>query len=115
MIRQFIVVFVLSWIGLIGQSTAHGFMMVEMQQQTAVVSEMNTHCQPVLCEVYISHDIQAKHGLNDIALIDLNKISTGLILVQVDRAYKNPVQNFQSYLSPYFDQPPLQKNAILLI
>jgi len=114
--RQVLAVFVLSWFSLIGQASAHSFMMLEMQQQKAQHKEMGhdmPHCQPVLCETVISLDDQTAYGLASFSLMDFNQLP----LLSVDTVSQLLVSNHPQHLRQYsaaeFDPPPLQKSGIL--
>ena len=105
--------FVLSWFSLIGQSTAHAFMMVEMQKHQAMGHDMGSHCQPVLCESVISLDDQTGYGLDSVQLVDMTTLpATRLNTVKL---YVPKLSQFTRQWSAEFDPPPIQLTGILRI
>lgn len=115
MTRQVLAVFVLSWFSLIGQATAHSFMMAEMQQHQGMGHDMSSHCQPVLCETVISLDDQTGHGLSSISVIDFNDLAVLSVSVVSTVALTNNIQHLHQILAAEFDPPPIQKTGILRI
>lgn len=112
--RTVLFAFVVSWFSLIGQASAHTFMMLEMQQHKAMGHDMSTHCQPVLCESVISLDNQTGHGLDSVAVIDLNAVPSIQFAIVADLSPLNSLQ-WKSRRSTDYDPPPLQKTGILRI
>jgi hypothetical protein len=113
--RQILAVFVLSWFSLIGQATAHTFMMAEIEQHKAMGHDMGAHCQPVLCETVISLDDQTGYGLSSVSVIDFNDLAvlqvSTVSLVQLTNHYQRPRQ----FSAAEFDPPPLQRTGILRV
>lgn len=72
--------FVLSSLGLAIQTSAHAFMMVEMQQHKAMGHDMSTHCQPVVCESVIALDDQSNAGAEPVSLINLSLVPADVML-----------------------------------
>lgn len=115
MTRQILAVFVLSWFSLIGQATAHSFMMVEMQQHKAMGHDMSSHCQPVLCETVISLDDQTGHGLSSISVIDFNDLTILQVSTASLQVITNQTQRVRQFSATEFDPPPLQRTGILRV
>ena len=111
--RQILAVFILSWFSLIGQATAHSFMMAEMQQHQAMGHNMPSHCQPVFCETVIAQDNQNNTGIGSVALIDLSLIPAGLVIAvlvpELTESSLNPPD------SSGYSPPPLERTSILQI
>lgn len=112
--RQILAVFVLSWFSLIGQATAHSFMMVEMQQHKAMGHDMGADCQPVLCETVISLDDQTSYGLASVSVIDFNDL-TVLQVSTANLLLINHTQPVRQFSAAEFDPPPLQRTGILRV
>ncbi|MDH5518010.1 MAG: hypothetical protein OEY36_09380 [Gammaproteobacteria bacterium] len=72
--------FVLSSLGLAVQTSAHAFMMQEMQQHKAMGHDMSAHCKPVLCESVIALDNQSNAGAEAVSLINLSLIPANVVL-----------------------------------
>ena len=110
--RQILAVFVVSWFSLIGQASAHSFMMLEMQQHKAMGHEVS-HCQPVLCETVISLDDQTAYGIASVNLMDFNQLPLVSIDTITQLTISNNSQHLRQYSTAEFDPPPLQKSGIL--
>ena len=104
--------FVVSWFSLIGQASAHSFMMFEMQQHKAMGHDMSSHCQPVLCETVISLDDQTSYGLDSVSVIDLNTLPAFQLTVVADLV---ATKNNHWIYKQSIDDPPLEKTGILRI
>lgn len=115
MTRQILAVFVLSWFSLIGQATAHSFMMVEMQQHRAMGHDMSSHCQPVLCETVISLDDQTGHGLSSVSVIDFNDLTMLQVSTASLQVITNQTQRVRQFSATEFDPPPIQRTGILRV
>lgn len=115
MTRQILAVFVLSWFSLIGQATAHSFMMVEMQQHKAMGHDMSSHCQPVLCETVISLDDQTGHGLSSVSVIDFNDLTILQVSTASLQIITNQIQRVRQFSATEFDPPPIQRTGILRV
>ena len=113
--RQVLAVFVLSWFSLIGQATAHTFMMAEMQQHKAMGHDMGSHCQPVLCESVISIDDQTNSGLSSFSIIGFNELPIIQISTLNLSQLSNHIQRPRQFSATEFDPPPIQRSGLLLI
>jgi len=114
-VRTVLFAFVLSWFGLIGQASAHSFMMVEMQQHKAMGHDMSSHCQPVLCETVISLDDQTSHGLASVDILDYSDLPVLQVSVSVSDIFINRNRQLRYISVVEYDPPPLQKTGILRI
>lgn len=113
--RQVLVLFVLSWLGLIGQANAHTLMMVEMQQHKSMGHDVSAHCQPVLCESVIAVDNQSNNGLDTQQLLDLSQLPASISLL-IHTVNVNPLTNHLRVLvKTDYGPPPLNITGILLI
>lgn len=112
--RTVLFAFVVSWFSLIGQASAHTFMMAEMQQHKAMGHDMSGHCQPVLCESVISLDDQTGHGLDAVKIIDLHALPAVAVLLPLYMSQYQTIQPSSRWFSEY-DPPPLVKTGILRI
>lgn len=112
--RQILAVFIISWFSLVGQASAHTFMMAEMQQHKSMGHDMSSHCQPVLCETVISLDDQTSHGLSVVGLIDFNLLPAFQISV-VNLLLVNHTSRPRQFSVAQFEPPPLQKTGILRV
>lgn len=115
MTRQILAVFVISWFSLIGQATAHSFMMVEMQQHKAMGHDMGSHCQPLLCETVISSDDKTGYGLSSVSVIDFNELAILNISTVVLPILTKHTQVVRQFSAAEFDPPPLQRTGILRV
>lgn len=112
--RQILFVFVMSWFSLIGQASAHTFMLAEMQQHKNMGHDMASHCPPVLCETVIALDDQSGHGAHSLQLLDLNAIPairSFQITTYVERSTRLP----RTSLPAEAESPPLLKSRNLRI
>lgn len=112
--RQILAVFVLSWFSLIGQATAHTFMMAEIEHHKAMGHNMS-HCQPVLCETVISLDDQTGHGLSSVSVIDFNDLTVLQVSTVNQIQLITYSQRPRQFSAAEFDPPPLQKTGILRV
>lgn len=115
MTRQVLAVFVISWFSLIGQATAHSFMMTEMQQHRAMGHDMGSHCQPVLCETVTSLDDQTGYGLSSVSVIDFNELAilnVSTVVLPILTKHAHVVRQFSA---TEFDPPPIQRTGILRV
>lgn len=111
--RTVLFAFVVSWFSLIGQASAHTFMMAEMQQHKSMGHDMSSHCQPVLCESVISLDDQTGYGLDSVAVVDLNMLPAVEHRLRTEETLYTHRQIDRR--SHDYDPPPLQLTGILRI
>jgi hypothetical protein len=112
--RLMLAAFVLSWFTLIGQASAHTFMMAEMQQHKAMGHDMSSHCPPVLCESVIALDDQSGHGSGTLLMVDLNMLPASLSF-QVSLRPRLQIRLSRFTEVTKLEPPPLQKTGILRI